>query len=256
MDKPTCSACFDTATNQLSYFQDPAFSQSATSCQAFSRDVVEVANILCAMRTDKTTKHFLQQPTVSIATVTTQLNGELHQQNTPPADNELNVKVSACSSGEYLTISHGKNYQTDYVKAEKRKASRRAWAQSEKGKAYRKAYARSEKAKAYHKAYAQCEKRKASKRAYEQSEKRKALKRAYEQSEKRQAYKQSEKRRACQKAYAQSEKGKAQQRAYAQSKKGRAYQRAYREVYKTTGDREQAKVAGKRASALARDEIV
>ena len=59
---------------------------------------------------------------------------------------------------------------------------------------------------------------------------------------------------ASRRAYEQSDKGKAYRKAYRESDKGRAYQRAYqkayREVIKNTGDREQAKIAGKQATAL------
>ena len=77
--------------------------------------------------------------------------------------------------------------------------------------------------------------RMASCKAYEKSEKRKAARRAYEKSEKR---------KAARKAYRESDKGRAYQKAY-----HRAYQMAYREVFKNTGDREQAKIAGKQATA-------
>ncbi|WP_257294319.1 hypothetical protein, partial [Endozoicomonas sp. YOMI1] len=40
------------------------------------------------------------------------------------------------------------------------------------------------------------------------------------------------------------------QKAYAQSEKRKAYQKAYYEVFKNTGDREQAKIAGKQAIAF------
>ncbi|WP_257295127.1 hypothetical protein [Endozoicomonas sp. YOMI1] len=49
------------AYDRYSYFQDRAFSASV---QAFSRDVAESATALCAMRTDKTTKNYLQQSAI------------------------------------------------------------------------------------------------------------------------------------------------------------------------------------------------
>ncbi len=165
----------------------------------------------------------------------------------------------------------GKAYQKAYAQSEKRKAYQKAYAQSEKGKAYaqsekRKAYAQSEKRKASKqawaqsekgKAYAQSEKRKAYQKAYAQSEKRKAYQKAYAQSEKRkaskQAWAQSEKGKASKQAWAQSEKGKASKQAWAQSEKRKAYQKAYYEVLKNTGDREQARIAGKQATALIKE---
>ena len=104
----------------------------------------------------------------------------------------------------------------------------------------------------------QSEKRKASRKAYEQSEKGKASRKAYEQSEKRKAsrkaYRQSDKGRASRKAYRQSDKGQASRKAYEQSEQRKAsrkaYRKAYREVFNKTGDKEQAKIAGKQARAL------
>ncbi|USE35585.1 hypothetical protein [Endozoicomonas sp. SCSIO W0465] len=287
MDKSIYPAYFDANTNHLSYFQDTTFSEPGTSCQAFSRDVIEVANVLCAMRTHQTTKNFLQQPTLPTAIIAPQLNNKLLQRNTLPVGKELDYKTSASGPVESLTIPHDKVYaqpakrkasgqagaqsgqRKAYVRSENRKISARAWAQSEKGKACQKAYAQSEKGKASRKAYEQSEKRKAYQKAYRKtylkSEKRKAYQKAYAQSEKRKAYQkayqkvyaQSEKVKAYQKAYAQSEKGKACQKSYAQSEKGKAYQKAYqkayKEVLKSTGDREQARSAGKQAAAFIRE---
>ena len=96
----------------------------------------------------------------------------------------------------------------------------------------RKAYEQSEKRKASHKAYRESDKYKACLKAYRKTDKYKAYQknyqRAYEQSGKRKAYENSEKRKAYQKAY----------------------QKAYNEVFRNTRDREQAKIAGKRAAAF------
>ena len=123
---------------------------------------------------------------------------------------------------------------TSQKQSEKRKASRKAYEQSEKRKASRKAYRQSDKSKAYQKTYRQSDKRKASNKAYSQSDKGKASR----------------------KAYRQSDKGRASRRAYEQSKKRKAYikayQKAYYEVFNKTGDREQAKIAGKQATAFMR----
>ena len=149
--------------------------------------------------------------------------------------------------------------QKAHIKAEKLKAARRAYQQSDKGKATRKAYQQSEKGKAAREAYQQSEKGKACRKAYEQSRKRKAARRAYLQSEKgkavRKAYEQSEKGKATRKAYEQTEKRKAAHKAFFQSDKWKAYQKAYRKVINNTGDKEQAKIAGKRASAFVRASI-
>ena len=111
--------------------------------------------------------------------------------------------------------------QTVRLESKRRKASRKAYEQSDKGKATRKAYRQSDKGKASHKAYRESDKGKASSKACNQSDKWKAY----------------------QKAYRQSDKGKANQRAY---------KKAYREVFNKTGDREQAKIAGKQATAFMR----
>ncbi|WP_257295638.1 hypothetical protein, partial [Endozoicomonas sp. YOMI1] len=66
MNIPTYSANLNVASDRCSYFQDSTStsSESATSCQAFFREVVEAMNIQCAMRTYETTKYNFQQPTV------------------------------------------------------------------------------------------------------------------------------------------------------------------------------------------------
>ena len=56
----------------------------------------------------------------------------------------------------------------------------------------------------------------------------------------------SRKRKAARKAYRQSDKGKAYLKAY---------QEAYYEVFNKTGDRKQAKIAGKQATACMRKKI-
>ncbi|WP_257293702.1 hypothetical protein [Endozoicomonas sp. YOMI1] len=177
-------------------------------------------------------------PKVPVSITNPQLNSKQLQRNTSPAGTELDFKASA--SGESLTISHHKAYQKvyqrSYSKSEKRKASRKAYAQSEKGKASRRAYAQSEKRKALRRAYAQSEKGKASRKAYAQSEKGKAYIKAYQ--------------KAYQKAYRQSEKGKAYHKAYAQTEERKAYRKAYYKVFMNTGDKEQAKIAGKQAAAF------
>ena len=134
-----------------------------------------------------------------------------------------------------------------YEQSEKRKASQKAYRESDKGRACQKAYRQSGKERAYQKAYRQSDKGKASRKAYLQSEKGRASRKAYEQSKKRKAY-----QKAYQKAYVQSGKRK----AYEQSKKRRAYhkayQKAYYKVFNKTGDKEQAKIAGRQATALMR----
>ncbi|USE38722.1 hypothetical protein [Endozoicomonas sp. SCSIO W0465] len=192
------------------------------------------------------------KPEAPIAMITPQLSCEQRQQNTS-SENAFDFNASASVSGESLTSSPDKASQKAYLESEKRKAYR----ESEKGKAYRKAYEQSEKRKAYRKAYRESEKGKASKKAYEQSEKRKASQKAYRESERgkacRKAHEQSEKRKAYLKAYRASEKGKASRKAYRESEKGKAYQKAYYEVFKNTGNREQAKIAGKQATDFIRE---
>ncbi|WBA81994.1 hypothetical protein [Endozoicomonas sp. GU-1] len=144
------------------------------------------------------------------------------------AGNELDVAASAAGSGEPL--SHGKGYRRAYDRtyrmSEKGKANKRAWARSEKAKAYQRAYAKSEKGKAVRKAYAKSEKGKAVRKAYRSSKKGIATQKAYQR-----VYIQSEQAKSC----------------------NFAYQKAYYEVFKKTGDREQARIAGRQASELIRE---
>ena len=63
----------------------------------------------------------------------------------------------------------------------------------------------------------------------------------------RRAYEESDKGKAARKAYRESDIGRAYQKAYQ-----KAYHKAYREVFKNTGDREQAKIAGRLATASIR----
>ena len=137
-----------------------------------------------------------------------------------------------------------------YEQSEKGKAARKAYRQSDVGKASRKAYRQSDKSKAYQKTYQktyqkvyrQSDKGRVVRKAYEQSDKGKASRKAYEQSKRRKAY-QRDYQKAYQKTYEQSEKRKAYLKAY---------QKAYYEVFNKTGDREQAKIAGKQATAFMR----
>ena len=93
-------------------------------------------------------------------------------------------------------------------------------------------------------------------KAYEQSDKRRVSRKIYQQSDKgrasRNAYEQSEKGKAARKAYEKSDKRKAAHKAYRESEKGMAYQKAYQKALKDTGDKEQAKIAGKKATAAIR----
>ncbi|WP_257296520.1 hypothetical protein [Endozoicomonas sp. YOMI1] len=61
MDTSIFSTQSNSASDRFLYFQDTLFSESGTSAQAFSRDVEETDAVLCAMRTDETTKNHLQQ---------------------------------------------------------------------------------------------------------------------------------------------------------------------------------------------------
>ncbi|WP_422445601.1 MULTISPECIES: hypothetical protein [unclassified Endozoicomonas] len=60
MNIPAYPANFNVASDRFNYFQTTIYSQSATSCQAFSREVVDVDNIQCIIHTDETTKSHLQ----------------------------------------------------------------------------------------------------------------------------------------------------------------------------------------------------
>ncbi|MGO0306010.1 hypothetical protein ACTL6P_05240 [Endozoicomonas acroporae] len=157
----------------------------------------------------------------------------------------------------YEQSEKGKAVRKAYQQSERGKAVKKAYEQSEKGKAHRKAYLDSEKGKAARKAHALSKKGKDYQRAYRQSEKGKAVKKAYQQSERGKAvkrtYQQSEKGKAVTKTYLQSEKGKAAKRAYEKTGQRKAYIQAYYKVLRKTGDKEQAKIAGKQAAALVRN---
>ena len=161
-------------------------------------------------------------------------NSQSHSANPSPVDATLKDTAGNGSSGTGQStpqISTVVN-NTSQKQSEKRKASRKAYEQSEKRKASRKAYRQSDKSKAYQKTY---------QKVYRQSDKGRVARKAYEQSDKG---------KASRKAYGQSEQRKASRKAYHESDKCKAYQKAYREVFNKTGDKEQAKIAGKQASAL------
>ena len=149
--------------------------------------------------------------------------------------------------------------QMAHLESEKRKASRKACKQSEKRKASRKAYEQSDKGKAARRAYEQSDKGKASRKASRQTDKSKAYQRYY-QKDYQKDYCQSDMGKASRKAYRQSDKGKATSKAYQKAYRQtdmykayqKVYQKAYREVFNKTGDREQAKIAGKQATAFMR----
>ena len=166
--------------------------------------------------------------------------GRLSQQITSVVDS--NLHQPAHNQDLILRNFPDKASQKAYERSEKRKAQQRAYYQTERGKALRKAYRQSEKGKASRKAYENSEKGKAVIKAYQQSESRKAS---------RNAYFKTDRWKALSKAYRQSENGKAYFKAYRQSDKYKAYQRAYQKVLNSTGDKEQAKIAGRQASGQA-----
>ncbi len=64
MERPATFAQLNAASDHLSCLQGTPFSKSHASGAAFSRDIIEAAVILCAMRTAETAKKCLQQSTV------------------------------------------------------------------------------------------------------------------------------------------------------------------------------------------------
>ena len=156
----------------------------------------------------------------------------------------------------YEQSCKGRASRKAYRQSVKGKAASKAYEQSDKGIAARKAYDKSDKGIAARKAYRQSDKGIAVSKAYEQSDNRRAARKAYRQSDKgiatRKAYEQSNKGIAARKAYEQSEKRKAARKAYLQSDEWKAYQKAYQKVLRNTGDKEQAKIAAKQASASIR----
>ena len=176
-------------------------------------------------------------------------NSQSHSANHSPLDAALKDTAGNGSSGMGRSTPQISSVvdNTSQKQFEKRKAACKVYEQSEKGKATRKAYEQSEQRKAARKAYRQSDKSKAYQKTYRQSDKGKASSRAYCQSDKG---------KASRRAYRQSDRGQASRRAYEQSKKRKAYiktyQKAYYEVFNKTGDREQAKIAGKQATAFMR----
>ena len=170
-------------------------------------------------------------------------NSQSHSANPSPVDATLKDTAGNGSSGMGQSTPQISTVvdNTSQKQSEKRKASRKAYEQSEKRKASRKAYEQSEKRKAYQKTY-----QKTYQEVYRQSDKGRVARKAYEQSDKG---------KASRKAYEQSEQRKASRKAYHESDKCKAYQKAYREVFNKTGDKEQAKIAGKQASALIKNQI-
>ena len=177
-------------------------------------------------------------------------------QSAPQISSVVDNTSQKASRKAYEQSDKGKAARKAYEQSDKGKAARKAYEQSDKGKAARKAYEQSDKGRAVRKAYRQSDKGIASSKAYEQSRKRQASRKAYRQSDKgkasRKAYEQSDKGKASRKAYEQTEQRKASRKAYLQSDEWKAYQKAYREVLNNTGDKEQAKIAGKQASAFIR----
>ncbi len=149
----------------------------------------------------------------------------------------------------YVKSERGKAFLKAYAQSDKRKASRNAYEQTDKRKVARRAWSQSEEGKAYHRAY---------RKAYRQSERGKALRKAYDDSEKgkanRKNYRESANGKAARQAWANSEKGKESKRIWRNSERGKAYQmlyrRAYSEVFKNTGDKAQARIAGRQATAF------
>ena len=168
--------------------------------------------------------------------------------NHSPIDSTLKDTAGNGSSGVGRLTPQISAFQKACERFRKRQASRKAYEQSEKGKAVRKAYEQSERVKA-------------ARKAARQSDRSKAYQKDY-QKDYQKVYRHSETGKASRKAYIQSDKGKATskayQKAYRQSDKSKAYQKAYqtyykkafREVFNKTGDREQAKIAGKQATAF------
>ena len=157
-----------------------------------------------------------------------EVNSQPHSTNANhfPLDSTLKDTAGNGSSGmgqsaPQISSVVDNTSQKARLESRKRKAARKAYRQSDKGKASRKAYEQTEKRKTSRKAYGQSDKGKAARKAYRQSDKGKASRKAYEQTEKRKAYL-------------------------------KAYQEAYYEVFNKTGDRKQAKIAGKQATACMR----
>ncbi len=265
---PIYFAGFNIAADHFSYFRDSAYSQSATSCQAFFREVVDVANFQCAMRSDETVKHRLQQPKVlfndpsgdprlekrSILMVSSHLQEDHpfylpvriqprnndHVPKYIPGNERFSIQsilgLEQSTSQNTLVANpqlDSEQLQRDTSPAGNELDDKATVSGSDESlTSTHEDDCESEELKAVRKAYAQSERKKAYQRAYQkayrQSEKGKARRRAWAQSEKGKACARSWKRRAYQQAYRQSSKGK----AYEQSEKRKAYLKAYEQTEK------------------------
>ncbi len=161
----------------------------------------------------------------------------------------------------YQKSKRRKAFLEDYEQSDKRKASRNAYEHTEKRKAAKRAWAQSEVGKAYYRAYRQSERGKAARKAYRLSEKGRAVRKAYDESEKGKAnqknYRDSVHGKAVRQAWANSEKGKESKLIWRNSERGKAYRTlytsAYNKVFRHTGDKAQARIAGRQATAFMMD---
>ncbi|MBO9493917.1 hypothetical protein J7438_07430 [Thalassotalea sp. G20_0] len=146
------------------YFKDNTYSLSGVSVQAFSREVVEAANILCSMRIDTTNKYDPQCPTVifhkssdnpmlgkrSIAIINNPANEDqpvvsrLSQANTFEESISMSYKSMMINDKGCDKV---RTYQARYEVSDKAKKTRTRYEASDKGKKAKSRYEASDKGK-------------------------------------------------------------------------------------------------------------
>ncbi|MGO0307547.1 hypothetical protein ACTL6P_13225 [Endozoicomonas acroporae] len=146
------------------YFKGNSYAFSKVSVQAFSREVIEAANILCSMRIDTTNKYDSQSPTVifpessdnpmlgkrSIAIINNPANEEppvvspLSQANTLEDTILMSYKSIMVNDKGY---DNARRNQARYEVSDKGKKTKARYEASDKGKKAKSRYEASEKGK-------------------------------------------------------------------------------------------------------------
>lgn len=205
MKSLTFSAQLNAPSDHSSCFQDITFSGSGVSGQAFSREVEEAANILCAMHTTEADKNYLQQSTIP-------LHNSFYDTRLEKRTTEIVTSHTEGDQSPDSTVSRKlqeKDHPPIYIPGNEY-FSYRPILELEQLIPQVPSVADSHhntceisnplpNNQNHDGAYARPEKRKASRKAYEQSEKGKAT---------RKTYRESERAKATQKAYRESDKGK------------------------------------------------
>ncbi|WBA79787.1 hypothetical protein [Endozoicomonas sp. GU-1] len=146
------------------YFKDNTYSLSGVSVQAFSREVVEAATILCSMRINTTNKYALQYPTVifhkssdnptlgkrSIAIINNPANEDQPVVSRLSQVNTLEETISMSYRSIMINdkgCNKARKYQARYEVSDKGKKTRARYEASDKGKKAKSRYEASDKGK-------------------------------------------------------------------------------------------------------------